>query len=298
MFSYNSAILNEKTFISLTSLTISEFNDLCKIFSIQWEKYTNQESKDPKNGGRPPSLKTIEDRLFFILFYLKTYPLQEVIAYSFGITQGTANTLIHQLSHILKVTFSELGYVPARITEDIIKRLQLEETQPYAIDGTERPIVRPSNNEVQEMFYSGKKKHHTIKNNIVIGINDRQIKYLGCTHEGKKHDKKIAEEEQFKLPAGSDLYQDTGFQGLIIEGVNTYQPKKKPKGKKLTEDEKSNNRLISSIRVVVEHVISGVKRCHIVKDIFRNTKSGYDDLVLELVSSLHNFRSHSRLECY
>jgi hypothetical protein len=229
---------------------------------------------------------------------LKTYPLQEVIAYSFGITQGTANTLIHQLSHILKVTFSALGYVPARITEDIIKRLQLEETQPYAIDGTERPIVRPSNNEVQEMFYSGKKKHHTIKNNIVIGINDRQIKYLGCTHEGKKHDKKIAEEEQFKLPAGSDLYQDTGFQGLIIEGVNTYQPKKKPKGKKLTEDEKSNNRLISSIRVVVEHVISGVKRCHIVKDIFRNTKSGYDDLVLELASSLHNFRSHSRLECY
>ena len=71
MFSYNSAILNEKTFISLTSLTISEFNDLSKTFSEQWEKHTNQESRDPKNGGRPPSLKTIDDRLFFILFYLK-----------------------------------------------------------------------------------------------------------------------------------------------------------------------------------------------------------------------------------
>ena len=80
-----------------------------------------------------------------------------------GITQGTANTLIHQLSHILKVTFSALGYVPARITKDMIKNLQLEETQPYTIDGTERPIVRPSNNEVQGIFYSGKKKHHTIK---------------------------------------------------------------------------------------------------------------------------------------
>jgi len=298
MFSYNSAILNEKTFISLTSLTISEFNNLCKTFSEQWEKYTNQESRDPKNGGRPPALKTIEDRLFFILFYLKTYPLQEVIAYSFEITQGTANTLIHQLSHILKLTLTELGYVPARITKDMMKRLQLEETQPYAIDGTERPIVRPLDNEVQEMFYSGKKKHHTVKNNIIVGINDRQIKYLGNTHEGKKHDKKIAEEENLKLPAGSDFFQDTGFQGLIIEGVNTYQPKKKPKGKKLTEEEKSNNRLISRVRVVVEHVISGIKRCHIVKEIFRNTKSGYDDLVLELSSSLHNYRSHTRLECY
>jgi len=105
-------ICNRKTpkfQFEVTDSGISEFNDLCKIFSIQWEKYTNHESRDPKNGGRPPSLKTIEDRLFFILFYLKTYPLQEVIAYSFGITQGTANTLIHQLSHILKVTFSALG---------------------------------------------------------------------------------------------------------------------------------------------------------------------------------------------
>ena len=296
MFSYKSAILNEKTFMSLTSLTISEFSELITTFSRQWEKHTGQEARDPKNGGRPPSLKTIEDRLFFILFYLKTYPLQEVIAYCFEINQGTANVLIHQLSHILKLTLAELGHVPARITEDMMKILQLEGKQPYAIDGTERPIIRPSNNEVQEMFYSGKKKHHTIKNNMVIGINYRQIKYLGGTHEGKKHDKKIAEEEHMALPAGSDLYQDTGFQGLIVEGVNTYQPKKKPKGKKLTDEEKSNNRLISSIRVVVEHVISGVKRCHIVKDIFRNTKSGYDDLVLELSCALHNLRSHSRLE--
>jgi hypothetical protein len=298
MFSYNSAILNEKTFISLTSLTIIEFNDLCKIFFKQWEKYTNQESRDSKNGGRPPSLKTIEDRLFFILFYLKTYPLQEVIAYCFDISQGTANVLIHQLSYILKLTLAELGYVPARVTEDMIKRLQFEEIQPYAIDGTERPIVRPSDNAVQKIFYSGKKKHHTIKNNLLIGINDRQIKYLGDTHEGKKHDKKIAEEEQFKLPSGSDLYQDTGYQGLKLDGVNTYQPKKKPKGENLTEEEKSNNRLISSVRVVVEHVISGVKRLHIVNDIFRNTKSGYDDLVLELSSALHNFRSYNRFESY
>ena len=101
------------------------------------------------------------------------------------------------------------------------------------------------------MFYSGKKKHHTIKNNLVVGINDRQIKHLGGTHEGKKHDKKIAEEEHVELQTGSDLYQDTGFQGLQIEGVNTYQPKKKPKGKKLTEEEKTNNRLISQKNKVI-----------------------------------------------
>jgi len=133
---------------------------------------------------------------------------------------------------------------------------------------------------------------------MVFGLDDRQIKYLGATHEGKKHDKRIAEEEKLKFPEEIDLYQDAGFQGLKIEGVKTYQPKKKPKGGELTEEEKADNRLISSIRVIAEHVISGVKRCRIVKDIFRNTKAEYDDVAMELACALHNFRSYQRLTGY
>ena len=134
-----------------------------------------------------------------------------------------------------------------------------------------------------------------MKNNLIVGLDDRQIKYIGGTHEGKKHYKAIADEEKVGLPKDSNLYQDSGYQGLIVDGVNQYQPKKKPKGRDLTEDEKSENRLISSIRVTVEHVISGVKRCRIVKDIFRNTKENYDDVVMQLSCGLHNFRSHFRL---
>jgi hypothetical protein len=66
----------------------------------------------------------------------------------------------------------------------------------------------------------------------------------------------------------------------------------------LTDDEKKSNQLISSIRVVVEHVISGVKRLRIVKDVFRNTTADYDDLVVELACSLHNLRSFYRLKDY
>ena len=75
-------------------------------------------------------------------------------------------------------------------------------------------------------------------------------------------------------------------------------PKKKPCGGELSTEEKEHNRLISRIRVVVEHVISGVKRCRIVKDVFRNTALGYDDLVMELACGLHNFRSGCRLTSY
>jgi hypothetical protein len=62
--------------------------------------------------------------------------------------------------------------------------------------------------------------------------------------------------------------------------------------------EKEHNRLISSIRVVIEQVISGVKRCHSVKDVFRNTAHGYADTVIELACGLHNFRSYRRLHAY
>ncbi len=36
------------------------------------------------------------------------------------------------------------------------------------------------------------------------------------------------------------------------------------------------------------------QRCRIVKDIFRNTKEKYDDLVMEIACGLHNFRVHCR----
>jgi len=75
-------------------------------------------------------------------------------------------------------------------------------------------------------------------------------------------------------------------------------PSKKPRGGKLTAEEKKGNKLISGIRVVVEHIIGGIKRCHIVKDVFRNTKADYDDTVMELACALHNFRSYQRRTAY
>jgi len=120
------------------------------------------------------------------------------------------------------------------------------------------------------------------------------VNYLSQTYEGKRHDKKIADEENPTYPENSSVYQDTGFQGYAPEGVKTFQPQKKPRAKELTSEQKEHNRLISSIRIVIEHIISGIKRCRIVKDLFRNTKEKYDDLVMEIACGLHNFRVHCR----
>ena len=298
LYSYESAKKHKAMFLSLTSLTVKEFDELCVSFAETWYEHTNQHEKEPSNGGRPYALDVMEDRLLFILFYLKTYPLQMVLAFSFEICQGEANLLVHQLSLVLRMTLKKDGFTPPRISDEMLARLEQENSQDYGIDGTERRINRPIDEDVQRFFYSGKAHCHTLKNNIIGGLDDRQIKGLSHTYEGKKHDKKICDEEKPRLPAGSNLYQDTGFQGNEIAGVNIHQPKKKPRGGELTGEEKDENRLISGVRVIVEHIIAGIKRCHIVKDVFRNTKAGYGDEVMEMACSLHNFRSYHRRTAY
>ena len=62
----------------------------------------------------------------------------------------------------------------------------------------------------------------------------------------------------------------------------------------MSAGERLLNRLISSVRVVIEHVIAGVKRCRIVKDVLRLTKEGVSDLVMEIACGLHNLRVSCR----
>ena len=62
--------------------------------------------------------------------------------------------------------------------------------------------------------------------------------YLSGTREGKRHDKKLADDKDHCFPPGSKLLQDTGFEGYSPEGVPVIQPKKQPKGGELMVNEK------------------------------------------------------------
>lgn len=132
-----------------------------------------------------------------------------------------------------------------------------------------------------------------IKNNVLIN-QFCKILFLTETVEGKKHDKKLADESNYELPVGCKLIQDTGFQGFKLEGVLILQPKKKPKGKQLNDLEKHVNQWLSSMRIRVEHAINGVKRYRIVKDKIRNWKKGFKDAIMKTCCGLHNFRLNFR----
>ena len=138
------------------------------------------------------------------------------------------------------------------------------------------------------------KKAHTDKNLVLVNTHSQKVVYLSPTQVGKKHDKKQADEAAIVYPLNASLGKDTGFQGYEPANVIAWQPKKKPKGRDLEVADKFLNALLASPRIVVEHTLAGVKRCHIVKAVFRNTKFGFTDRVMEVACALHNLRVHFR----
>lgn len=130
--------------------------------------------------------------------------------------------------------------------------------------------------------------------NVLLANDTRQALFLSDTYEGCVHDKAIADNTPYPLPAGSELLDDLGFIGYTLAGVLHTRPFKKPKGGELTAEQKACNQEIARRRILIEHVISGIKRCRIVKDTIRLCKDGVRDLVMELCSGLHNLRTRSR----
>ncbi|PZO44689.1 MAG: transposase [Phormidesmis priestleyi] len=283
---------------SLTGMSTTEFEALLPSFSAAWESFEEEtfereDRKRARGAGRRAELAVLEDKLLFILFYFRQYPTQEVQGYLFGIGQPQANEWIHRLTGVLNQALGDEMQLPERRPAKLKEVLAACPDLTFLIDGTERPINRLKDKDDQKAYYSGKKKAHTVKNNIITEHGGKVL-YLSDTNEGKKHDKRIADEEGYSFPPGSKLLQDTGFQGYRPDGVTIVQPKKKPRGGELTPDEKIINRAISSLRVEVEHQIGGVKRCQIVVQKFRNRVEHFVDDVMETACGLHNFRLSHR----
>jgi len=92
----------------------------------------------------------------------------------------------------------------------------------------------------------------------------------------------------------AELAQDTGFQGHRPDDVIIYQPKKKPRRGTLEIDDLFINSVIASVRMTVENILCGVKRCRILKDVFRNHLDGFADTAIEIACALHNLRVRHR----
>src|SRR4029434_5525425 len=120
--------------LDLTSLTLAEFQQLVPPFEAAYHAHLAAWRLDgkPRTARRFTVYKncplpTPEDRLFFILTYLKTYRLQVVQGRLFGMVQGKANQWIHVLLPVLLAALRALGDAPARSLTALAQRLGVSE---------------------------------------------------------------------------------------------------------------------------------------------------------------------------
>jgi hypothetical protein len=297
VITYQKLAKKPRLFQNFTGLSLDAFEQLLPSFADAYEADLDERDKAKetvrqrqRGGGRTSGIPTIEDKLVFILFYFRYYPTQILHGFLFGMSQPQANDWIHRLTAILNTALGEHQQLPARQAKDIESLLAACPELEFMIDGTERPVRRPKDAEAQQAKYSGKKKRHTVKNNVITEKRTGKIKGLSATVNGRTHDKKLADQHDLSFPEGSKLWQDTGFQGYAPDGVIIIQPQKKPRGRPLTYAEKDRNRRVSKRRISVEHSIGGTKVFSIVHDTFRNLKTDFDDLVMETACGLHNLR--------
>jgi hypothetical protein len=141
-------------FLDLTSLTVKEVRELVPPFEAAFQAHMTHWRLDgkPRIARRYTTstncpLPTPEDRLVFLLVYLKTYPLQVVQGRLFGMGQSKAHQWIHVLLVILQATLRTLGDAPTRSLTAWAQRLGVAEAEAAAmVAPTEEssPVFDPS----------------------------------------------------------------------------------------------------------------------------------------------------------
>ena len=239
MLAFSTLRRERRKFLAFTGLTLKEFRALLPAFTEAYgRKYVSHKTQAGKKrkrqagGGRRGLLPTPEQKLLFILVYLKAYPLQVVMGELFGISQAAANQWVHRLLPVLQAALTALGVRPERDGREFARSERgRAESADYIIDGTDRRRQRPKSPEKQALHYSGKKKLHSDKNVVVVNTRSRRVGYLSPTHAGKTHDKKVADVEQIAYPRRAVLHKDTGFQGYEPKAVESRQVKKSREAK-------------------------------------------------------------------
>src|SRR3954465_1705306 len=202
-----------KAFRQLTGITPAVFDRLPADLTPRYERAEARRKDRPGRRRKPGAGRkhalTLADRLLMLLIYYRTYTTHAFLGFLFGVDDSAVGRNINPLQPLLAGIF--------RIPERRVK-LDPEDIRELFFDATERPTRRPT--EGQREFYSGKKKRHTIKAQVVV-VRKREPRGRGATPRrprtaavaesfpGSVHDKRIYDAARVVAPPGAKRTGDT-----------------------------------------------------------------------------------------
>ena len=149
--------------------------------------------------GKQSSQLPIEEKLLLTLTYLRHYPTFQQLGPQFGISESYAYKMYDRSRrHLL-----QLLRLPGQ------KRWVAPGLEAVLLDVTEQPIERPTHR--QRASYSGKKKQHTIKAQLIVGLFSLQIVAVACGL-GRSHDLTLFKQTRPPFASQLEVYADSGYQ--------------------------------------------------------------------------------------
>lgn len=228
-----------------------------------------------KKRGRHRKL-TPYDMVVLFLLYIRQYNSMEDYALLYEVSKSVVCECIHfVLESLLKNKNFTLFGKQATIKDSSENRL---------VDVTEIRIERPKYN--QKNKYSGKKKYHTMKIQIIKGTNTGFI-YEIQIGVGAEHDFHLFKRTFEGSPENVTYTIDLGYIGIDKLHKNSKIPKKNSKKHKLTEEEIEYNKELAKDRIFIEHTNGWIKRFKILATRFRNNLKFFPQFAV-LICALYN----------
>lgn len=247
------------------------------VFKIMLKVMEAAQPGHPRPGAKP-KLHCAE-QLLVALEYWREYRTYFHIASDWAVSESTVCRAVQRVERTLMA--SGQFRLPGR------KRLfkGFGHPQVVLLDVTETPIERPKRK--QRHFYSGKKKRHTLKLQVVMDQATGKIICLHCG-PGRRHDFALFTASGCRFHPDTDSIQDSGYQGINAHHARSYVPRKKPKNGELGELERQYNRALSRERIGIEHVNRRLKVFKILSERYRNRRRRYG-LRCNLLAAIYNY---------
>jgi hypothetical protein len=229
-------------------------------------------------GGRKPKL-SISEQIILTLVYLRHLTTFQLLGIQFEVSESTANdTFNYWLPNLRELLPSSLLEQVKKNASDyeVLKEMLTE--YELIVDSYEQVRERPRDNDEQKKYFSGKKSNHTFKTQMIILPDASDIVDVVAGEPGPKSDITLFREYRSEFDPKQRFKGDKAYIGEDL--ITT--PIKKPRNRKLTTEQKEQNKIFSSKRIFVEHRIRSVKIFRVVQEIFRLNPHKYEQVILTI----------------
>lgn len=266
---YNHLRRYAPVFLTMTGLRIGEFDVLAKEVLPQFEAAEEQRlarttRQRAIGGGEKPHLDS-RDQLLLTLVWLRQYPTHDVLGFFFGVSQPTVGRYIERMLPILEQAGRDTmrGHDPGRKRRRSLAAL-LKDVPDLArvVDSFEQRVQRPKAVAERDGWYSGKKRMHTVKSQVVVESESGWITDIADSVKGRVSDIKLVEQSGVlsRLPALTGMMGDAAYQGIAKLHPLGCSPRKKPIRGELTDEQVAYNHAFSQRRIIVETIINRLRR--------------------------------------